>query len=339
MIFVFGYPGNVGGACTELWHTVKLWRRMGRAVTLIPTWRAEPAWRRRLDALGCRTVECRPEQLDTVPRLAGSVAAAWCNEHFLAAAPRLRELGCRTVWVSCMNWVFPAERLHYRRYGPFDRYVFQSGYQRDQLGPQLERFGYRAEQGRVIRGAFDPSELPFRPRPHTEGKPLVIGRISRAAPEKFSRRTWAIYGRTPHPIRARVLGFGPAVAAHTGAPPPWAECMPEGGQSAAEFLPTLHAMVFAGATAENWPRVGLEAMAAGVPLVVDRRGGWCEMVRHGQTGFLCATENDFAHHTARLARDEPLRLHVAHQARRELEERLAEPAGLSDAWKHVLGEG
>ncbi len=336
MIFIFGYPRNVGGAGTELWHTLKLWRRMGLPVTLVPTWQADPAWRRRLDALGCRTVECTPERLDTVPGLAGSVAAAWCNEHFAAVAPRLGELGCRTVWAGCMNWLFPAERLHYRRHGPFDRYVFQSRYQRDQLVPQLARFGYRPEQGRVIRGAFDPGEFPFRPRPHAEGETFVIGRISRASPEKFSRRTWALYRRTPHPIRARVLGFAPEVAAHTGEPPPWAECLPPGSQTAAEFLPTLHAQVFAGATAENWPRTGLEAMAAGVPLVVDRRGGWCEMIRHGHTGFLCDTDDDFAYYTARLARDEELRMHVAYQARRELEQRLAEPTALAAEWGELL---
>ncbi len=336
MIFVFGYPGNVGGANTEFWHTVKLWRRMALAVTLIPTWRASPDWRRRLNTLGCRTVECPPERLETVPGLAGRTAVALCNEAFPAVAGRLRDLGCRTVWVGCMNWLFPAERLHYRRHRPFDHYVFQTHYQRRQLEPQLARFAYRPEQGRVIRGALDANEIPFRPLPHRADERFTVGRISRAAPEKFSPRTWAIYRRTPYPIRARVLGFGPAVAARTGAPPPWAECLPEGAQSAAEFLPTLHAMVFAGGTAENWPRAGLEAMAAGVPLVVDRRGGWCEMIRHGQTGFLCDTEDDFAFHTTQLARDEPLRRRVAYQARRELEEHLAEPARLSAEWRELL---
>ncbi len=41
-LFVCGYPGDVGGANTELWHTIKLWRRGGLDVTLIPTWKADP---------------------------------------------------------------------------------------------------------------------------------------------------------------------------------------------------------------------------------------------------------------------------------------------------------
>ena len=337
MIFVCGYPGAVGGANTELWHTLKLWRRMELDVTLIPTWKASSCWRRRLDELGCHTVESEPDRLETVPGLAGSVVVAMCNEHFLKTAGLFRRLGCRTVWVNCMNWLFPAERLCYERHGLFDRYVFQSRYQYEQLAPQLERFGYRPEQGRLIRGAFAFRDVPFQPLPHNRGESFVIGRVSRAAQEKFSPRTWTIYGRTPYPIRARVLGFSSAVAARTGPPPRWAECLPQGGEAVDGFLATLHAQVFAGATAENWPRVGLESMAVGVPLVVDNRGGWGEMVRHGETGFLCDSDDDFAFHTARLARDEELRRHIAYQARCDLEHRLADPKTLAAGWKAVFG--
>ncbi len=77
----------------------------------------------------------------------------------------------------------------------------------------------------------------------------------------------------------------------------------------ATFLQSLHVLVQSNAAAvENWPRVGLEAMAAGVPLVVDAKGGWLEMLRHGRTGYLCRTEDEFAYYAARLAYDEAHRL-------------------------------
>ena len=38
-------------------------------------------------------------------------------------------------------------------------------------------------------------------------------------------------------------------------------------------------------TTENWPRVGFEAMASGSVLIVDNRGGWQQMIKHGETGF------------------------------------------------------
>ena len=89
-LFVCGYPSDIGGANTELWHTVKLWRRFGVDVTLIPTWKADATWRARLDAIGCRTCETNPDDLENVPGLARRVVVSMCNTRFLAVAERFR---------------------------------------------------------------------------------------------------------------------------------------------------------------------------------------------------------------------------------------------------------
>ena len=274
--------------------------------------------------------------MEDVPGLAGGVVVSFCNTKFLAVAERLVRLGCRTIWVGCMNWLFPVERLHYRRHGPFTRHVFQSRFQRERLAGQLRRFGFQQEQGRIIRGAIDADEFPFAPRPHAPGEEFVVGRISRADPEKFLPSLWKAYARIPPPVRARVLGWKRQFEARLGPPPPWAECFPAGSQSAGEFLGTLHALVQAGAAVENWPRVGLEAMAAGVPLVVDAKGGWKEMVRHGQTGYLCRDEYEQADCAARLARDEDHRLDIACRARAALTAELAEPRAIWSQWRELL---
>jgi len=336
-LFVCGYPGDVGGANTELWHTVKLWRRFGLEVTLIPTWKPDPTWRRRLDRIGCRTVPSSPDDLPAVPGLGGSVVVSMCNTRFLAAAERFRQLGCRIVWLSCMNWLFPEERLHYRQCGAFDRYVFQSRYQRDQLAPQLRRFGYHDACGHLIRGAFAADEFPFRPLAHRQGEVFTIGRISRAAADKYAPGTWQVYQKTPHPIAARLLGWAAEVRARLGPPPPWATCLPVAEQTPQAFLSTLHAMVHAGGQAvENWPRVGLEAMAAGAPIVADDRGGWREMIQHGRTGYLCQSDDQFAYYTARLAYDETHRLQIAQRARVALETELADPRAIWSGWTSLL---
>jgi glycosyltransferase involved in cell wall biosynthesis len=353
--FVCGYPSDIGGANTELWHLVKLWRRFGLDVALMPTWTADPVWKARLDGIGCRTFEVasRDERgatqspddgrlsldLSRVPGLPGSVVVSLCNTKFLAVADRFRDLGCRVVWLGCMNWLFPAERLHYAKRGCFDRHVFQSQYQRDKLLPQLRSRGLDEERTAVIRGAFDFSEFPFRPLDRKPGDAFPIGRISRAAADKFSPKTWEIYSRIPHPIRARILGWNAEVCSRLGPPPQWAECLPAGSQTTQETLASLGALVHAGGEAvENWPRVGLEAMAAGVPVVADNSGGWCEMIRHGETGYLCDGPDQFAYYTARLAYDEHHRLDMASRARQSLETELARPETIWAEWKKLFEE-
>ena len=75
-----------------------------------------------------------------------------------------------------------------------------------------------------------------------------------------------------------------------------------------------------GGARENWPRVGLEAMAAGVPLVCENRWGWREMVRDGETGFLADSDEEIVCHLTQLAYDEPLRQKFIRRAREHVEQ-------------------
>lgn len=336
-LFLIGLPGDIGGANTECWHTVRLWGQFGLDVTVIPTWQADPRWQSRLEAIGCRVVPARPNRLKEVAGLAESPVVSFCNSRFLRHAEAFRDLGCRIVWVNCMTWLFAEERKHYRRHGPFEAYVFQSRYQQSQLQPQLERFGVQPGQCHWIRGAFCPEDFPFRPLPHESGSPLVIGRISRAAPDKFAADTWAVYGRIRCPIRARVLGWDRLVEEKLGRPPRWAECLPAGAEQPQEFFHSLHCIVqLNGDADENWPRSALEAMACGVPIVAENRGGWREMIRHGETGFLCDTREEIVDAVEQLAADESLRLQIARRARQALVEELAEPRAIWSGWERVF---
>jgi hypothetical protein len=336
-MFVIGYPGDVGGANTECWHTLRLWRRFGLPVRLIPTSKPSDAWRRRVDAIGCETIDAAVEDLANVAGLPGSVVVSFCNGNFLKHADRFRDLGCRVIWVNCMTWLFAEERKHYQRRGPFDGYVFQSRHQQSSLLPQLARFGVRPEQCRLIRGALACEEFPLRPLAHAMDSPLVVGRISRAAPDKFSANTWPIYRRVPHPIRARVMAWDRQIEQKVGPPPPWAECLPAGRETPQEFFGKLHCMVQVnGGAEENWPRSGLEAMSSGVPVVAQNHWGWREMIRHGETGFLADSEDQLAYYAARLAYDEPLRMEIIHRARRVLEDELANPEIIWAGWRGLL---
>jgi hypothetical protein len=339
-IYVLGAPGPVGGADTELWHTLRLWRGRGLCVTVVPTWGISAEWRAKCEGIGCEVhVVQGPSHVLDVPGLRGSTVVSFCNGEFLKHAAVFRGAGCPVVWANCMTWMFDEERRHFGEFGTFAHFVFQSEYQREMLSTKYREFGYRDEQGTVVRGAFAVEEFPFRPLSHARGEPLVVGRISRPDVDKFSSNTWWIYQRVPYPLRARLMAWNERVEKKLGAPPSWAECLAANRETPQQFFSKLHVMVQVnGGAAENWPRSGLEAMAAGVPVVVQNQWGWREMVVHGETGYLCDTDEELAYYTAKLAYEEDRRLEMASLARRRLEQDLASPDRLWAAWHNVFAK-
>lgn len=337
-IFVFGYPGDIGGASTECWHTIKLWKRRGLDVHLIPTWHANPQWVRKLDALGCVTHATAPDTLGRVPGLAGSIVVGFCNRGFIEAGPRLRRLGCKLVWLNCMTFLFEHEKKFFADFGPPDVMIYQSQFQRSELEAQMASFGYRRDCGYLIRGAFDSMDWDFQPRPHEKGSAFVVGRAARPDPAKWSSKTWDICTNIPYPKkRALMLGVDGTVLKKIGPPPEWADCLTPGAMKTKAFYETLHCMIpVNGGARENWPQAGLEAFAAGVPVVAPNAWGWREMIRHGETGFLADDDKEISRYAGLLADDETLRRTMAKNARKYLEDELAAPERLWERWKSVF---
>lgn len=339
-IFLLGYPGPMGGANTEAWHTVKLWRQADWNVTLIPTWGDGGSFRPNLDAVGAKTVEATKETLKDVPGLAGSPVVAMCNSEALKCLPELRRLGCPFIWVSCMAVVL-GERPWFGKHGGADAYIFQSDFQRDQLAPKFAKFGDVNYQR--IRGAFDVAEWEFNPRPHKRGEQFIFGRVARPDNDKWSSNTWSIYGRVQYPAKhAIMLGMNEKTHKKLGPAPSWSTCYQPMAIDVKDYYQRLHALApINGGAFENWPRAGLEAMAAGVPIVAQRQWGWREMIDDGVTGFLGDTDEELAHWLATLAWDEKRRLDMA-AAGRERVERLTDPASIiavwQSVWDHIAGQ-
>jgi Glycosyl transferases group 1 len=337
-VFVIGFPGDLGGACTELWHTIKLWREFGVEVDLIPTWSASAHWRKQVEEIGCTTHDVKPDELDTIAGLPGSVVVSFCNSEFLIHATRFRELGCPIVWVNCMTFLFDQEKKHYAEHGAFDAFVFQSEFQRQQLEPQLTPLGYSPELGHLIRGAFDLHEFEFAPRLHARGDVFVVGRMARPDTDKWSSNTWPIYSAIQYANkRALMLGMDDRTHEKLGASPVFADCLKPMAISVKQFLSTLHCLLpVNGGARENWPRAGLEAMAAGVPIVAQNDWGWREMIEHGVTGFLGSDDCELAHYTAMLAHDEDLRQRIIRAAHDRLVDELANPKVIWESWKRLF---
>ena len=337
-VFVLGYPGDMGGANTECWHTVKLWRKSGIDVTFIPTWGYDTRWKEKLDAIGCRTIHISPENLEKVPDLSGAITVGFCNSEYIAHAPRLRKMGCRIVWVNCMTFMFEHEIRFFEEHGPADAMVYQSEFQRSEIEPHLLNLGYETTSGHLIRGAFDYDAWEFNPLPHEPHTPFIVGRAARPDADKWSSNTWKIYEAIQYAERrALMLGVADRTLEKLGTPPEWASCLRPMAIPAKQFYASLHCLLpINGGARENWPRAGLEAFAAGVPVVAQNAWGWREMIDHGVTGFLGSNDRELAHYAALLAYDEPLRQQIIANARQRLTNNHANPQTITAAWLRLF---
>jgi len=133
------------------------------------------------------------------------------------------------------------------------------------------------------------------------------------------------------------MGVDETIRKWIGPAPAWAEVLPPCAMPAREFYRRIHCLMPINfSLLENWPRVGLEAMACGVPIVAPREGGWCDMITHGENGFLASSAEEFAELGTLLARDESLRMKIAAQARRKLETELANPDDIWAGWQRLF---
>ncbi len=202
-VFYLGAPGAMGGANTEMGHTIAVWRQHGIDVTVIPTWAIDAATRRQVESIGCKVVAIAgPEHLNQVPGLPGAIVHSMCNSQLWRAYPALRAMRCRVIWSNCMTFMFPEEPAAIRACGPCDAYHFQSAFQEEELERQLIPLGYNHGMGHLIPGAFDFTAIPHNPPAHTPDSTFTIGRLARPDADKWSSNHWPILARVPTPTAA-----------------------------------------------------------------------------------------------------------------------------------------
>lgn len=95
-------------------------------------------------------------------------------------------------------------------------------------------------------------------------------------------------------------------------------------------------MAINGGAQENWPRIGLEAMSTGVPVIAENQWGWREMIVHGETGFLANNDQEYAYYAGYLAMNEDARQKIIKNARERLVEELAKPEVIRTGWQRVF---
>lgn len=338
-IYVLGYPDIIGGASVELGDTVKLWRHYGVDVHLIPTWGApSKPMIDMMDECGAVTHIVKKKDLATVDDLEGRVVVSFCNSHLFDVYPVLKKMGCRVSWSNCMVWQSDKEVECLKEHGLFSAYHWQSDFQRSFLEPRLTPYGYDPSDGHLIRGAFDTRDWTFNPLQHKRGDQFVLGKLARCDSDKWYDGYFRVFKTILYRDKKLfMMGYSELAHRKLGTMPKNAEWLKPCAMSSRDFYGKLHCIwAINGGAAENWPRIGLEAMAAGAVLVCENRFGWTEMINHGETGFLADDDDGMAFYASLLAHDEVLRMRIVRQARERLESVIARPDDIWSKWLNVF---
>lgn len=324
-VWVAGYPSKLGGADTELFHLVKLWRSKGVAVHLVPFYRPPLPILREMDDLGAFTHLYNPGVF------AGKIVVSMCNRDFLAALPNIVKAGRpkTTLWANCMTWTTQLEtEAHKQRW--IDYHLFQTDFQRKSISPYLAGVGPISEV--PFRTYFDPEHLPES----TRDKPTEyfgVGRISRPDPAKFHQRTWGVFDaiHSTLPKKVFILGHGAKVKEKIGSPPGSVDYLlwDAGGTSQADFYSRVHAVVHVtGGSKENLPRVLLECWASDTVFVGEDSYGYREFTRPGVDCLLARTPEEAAVLASMVGSNDDLKQRLIEGGREALKQFSAD-----EAWK------
>jgi glycosyltransferase involved in cell wall biosynthesis len=262
----------------------------------------------------------------------------FCNAEFLNRLPEIRRQTRRTVFLNCMTWLFEREKERMAE-GMIGMFLYQNEEVRRNQMPVL----------RALNPDPEIRFLTFRPYFSSELFPFIsercdkyfgCGRISRQDADKFAANTLHIYEYfvAPKLKRAIFLGFDHRGEAKIGKPYDWIKVAADQTQvSQQEFYRHCEIVLQPSDTTENWPRVGFEAMSSGSVLIVDNRGGWKQMVKHGVTGWLCDHERDFIYYASKMAYELGFRADMA-AAAKEHGESLGGLNASMQSWRDVFDQ-
>lgn len=333
-LYVIGFPSLYGGAGAELYHQLRVWDTLGMKTHFIPTrndYRGNPLYPEMVhrgyiihDAL----------DWSAIPR--GASLISFCDQTFLEVLPEIRRRTRRIVFVNCMTWLFHQEQEAMAR-GHISLFLYQNENVRQHIMPQLKALnGDPSIRFMTFRPYFDDTAFPF-----VDNRPSAwfgAGHISRQEEVKFSKDTLKIYEYFSSPVEKKgyFLGFDARSQAKTGEPPPWIETYHDQNDlSQREFYRRCHIVLQPMDTTENWPRIGFEAMASGSVLIVDKRGGWEQMIDHGKTGWLCENPGDFIAYASKMAWEPHQRNDMATAAREQMQELGGLEASI-ESWQGVF---
>ncbi len=170
---------------------------------------------------------------------------------------------------------------------------------------------------------FSPGER----SPGSDPNRFVVGRLSRDGSSKFGSHNPALYrALVEDGCAVRLMGatcMQPELDKDTGI-----EILAARTEDATEFLRGLDCFIYRTSErwTEPWGRVVTEAMACGIPVVVENRGGYTAIIDEGRTGFLFDTNQEALKKIGALKADRDLCQRVGAAGRVRCEEVFGEDA-------------
>lgn len=133
-LYIIGFPSLYGGAGTELYHQIKVWKQMGVEMHLIPTQKNAHGAGLYPEMVKLGVTVHEGYDWEAIP--AGAPVISFCNEEFLTALPKIRKRTGRTVFVNCMTWLFGREKEAMRR-GDISLFLYQNSNVMGNVMPRL----------------------------------------------------------------------------------------------------------------------------------------------------------------------------------------------------------
>lgn len=188
------------------------------------------------------------------------------------------------------------------------------------LEPEIVFCSEALARGMSHRGTVEASIVDvdhFRPVDRSHHLHFTVGRLSRATEEKHHPGDLTFYDR--------LLGAGVDVdvlgATHSMmrfAPSrPGLRLRPAGDIAADQHLGSIDCFFYRTSPqwSEPWGRVVIEAMASGLPVLIERRTGASSVIENGRNGFLFETEDEALEVILRLKNDKKFRAAIGAAAR------------------------
>ncbi|MBP0591690.1 glycosyltransferase family 4 protein [Paraburkholderia sp. LEh10] len=191
--------------------------------------------------------------------------------------------------------------------------------------PATELVLISAFQARLlgVTGEIQPSPIDiarFAPRAHATRAQPVIGRLSRDTADKHHPDDIAVY-KTLVARGCKLLLQGATTLAGALPQDEAIRLLPEGAMPAPDFLHELDIFYYrTGEHVETFGRVVLEAMACGLPVVCHRHGGYADVIRHGENGYLFDTPQEALAMLDQLIVQPALRARIGDAARSTVEQ-------------------